>query len=185
MALTNKPLSPSLLVQHPLTMRSAPKPYYLLGCHRSINKWRSPDLLALGKHCHNCGKWMQRRALRKDDNFNYCECCGLETIRQLRINKARALSNLFRKKQKAASVASQDLFDDFQVHNEELMLIEDSLMIDDASSDNKKKQLLSVSSDDASSDKEKQLLSVSSDFISLEEQEKENILNGGQTPEET
>ncbi|GBP55934.1 ATP-dependent DNA helicase PIF1 [Eumeta japonica] len=129
---------------------------------------------------------MQRRALRKDDNFNYCECCGLETIRQLRINKARALSILFRKKQKAASAASQDLFDDFQVHNEELMLIEDSLMIDDASSDNKKKQLLSVSSDDASSDnKGKQLLSVSSDFISLEEQEKENILNGGQTPEET
>ncbi|XP_028168681.1 uncharacterized protein LOC114358820 [Ostrinia furnacalis] len=120
------------------------------------------------------------------DNFNYCECCGLETIRQLRINKARALSNLFHKKQKAASAASQDFFDDFQVDNEELTLIEDSLMIDDASSDNKKKQLLSVSSDDASSDnKEKQLLSVSSDFISLEEEEKENISNGGQTPEKT
>ncbi|XP_063834965.1 uncharacterized protein LOC135084150 [Ostrinia nubilalis] len=120
------------------------------------------------------------------DNFNYCECCGLERIRQLRINKARALSNLFPKKQKAASAASQDLFDDFQVDNEELTLIEDSLMIDDASSDNKKKQQLSVSSDDASSNnKEKQLLSVSSDFISLEEEEKENISNGGQTPKKT
>ncbi|XP_028174075.1 uncharacterized protein LOC114362753 [Ostrinia furnacalis] len=105
---------------------------------------------------------------------------------QLRINKARALSNLFPKKQKAASAASQDLFDDFQVDNEELTLIEDSLMIDDASSDNKKKQQLSVSSDDASSNnKEKQLLSVSSDFISLEEEEKENISNGGQTPKKT
>ncbi|KAK9869112.1 hypothetical protein WA026_002870 [Henosepilachna vigintioctopunctata] len=27
-----------------------------------------PNLLAFGKHCHNCGKWMQRRALRKDEN---------------------------------------------------------------------------------------------------------------------
>ncbi|CAH0401931.1 unnamed protein product [Chilo suppressalis] len=40
--------------------------------------------------------------------------------------------------------------------------------------------------DDVSSDNEKkQLLSVSSDFITLEEEEKENISNGGQTPEET
>ncbi|KAK9892411.1 hypothetical protein WA026_019862 [Henosepilachna vigintioctopunctata] len=101
------------------------------------------------------------------DNFNYCECCGLETIRQLRIIKARTLSNLFPKNQ-TAPAASQNLFDDFQVDNKQLTLIEDSLMTDDVSSDIEKKQLLSVSSD----------------FISLEE-EKENMSNGGQTPEET
>ncbi|XP_061723169.1 uncharacterized protein LOC133529469 [Cydia pomonella] len=170
-----------------------------------------PNLLAFGKHCHNCGKWMQRRALRKDvacnfcdgkifvrkckqmqmcsrcvecdniilDNFNYCECCGLETIRQLRITKARALSNLFPKNQTApvssASTIqpdkSQDLFEDFRVDNEELTLIEESLVTDDVSSDNEKKQ--------------ESMLSVSSYFISLEEEEKEKISNGWQTPEET
>ncbi|KAK9877100.1 hypothetical protein WA026_016845 [Henosepilachna vigintioctopunctata] len=80
------------------------------------------------------------------DNFNYCECCGLETIRQLRITKARTLSNLFPKNQ-TAPAASQNSFDDFQVENEQLTLIEDSLITDDVSSDNEKKQLLSVSSD--------------------------------------
>ena len=62
------------------------------------------------------------------DNFNYCECCGLETIRQLRITKARALSNEFQKNQTALAASlkspaastiqpdkSQDLFYDFQV----------------------------------------------------------------------
>ncbi|CAG9569069.1 unnamed protein product [Danaus chrysippus] len=143
-----------------------------------------PNLLAFGKHCHNCGKWMERRALRKDDNFNYCECCGLERIRQLRITKARTLSNLFPKNQTApvASVKSlaastiqpdnsQDLFDDdFWVNKEELTIFEKSLVTDDVSSDNEKKQ--------------KSMLSVCSDLISLEEEEKENISNGGQTPEE-
>lgn len=56
------------------------------------------------------------------DNFNYCECCGLETNRQLRITKARALSSLFPKKQtapdadvKAASaiLTESDLSQDF------------------------------------------------------------------------
>ncbi|XP_074114282.1 uncharacterized protein LOC141537288 [Cotesia typhae] len=192
-----------------------------------------PNLRAFGKHCHNCGKWMERRALRKDvtcnfcngrifardgkqkqmcsrcvecdniilDNFNYCECCGLEAIRQLRITKARTLLNLFPKnltapvasvkslaastiqpltapvasvKSLAASTIqpdnSQDLFDDdFWVDNEELTIVEKSLVTDDVSSDNEKKQ--------------KSMLSVCSDFISLEEEEKENISNGGQTPE--
>ncbi|XP_060808334.1 uncharacterized protein LOC106135877 [Amyelois transitella] len=107
------------------------------------------------------------------DNFNYCECCGLETIRQLRRTKARALSNLFPKQTNTIQPGickSQDLFDDFQVDNEELTLIEQSLT-DDVSSDNEKKQ--------------ESMLSASSDFISLEEEEKENISNGGQTTEET
>ncbi|KAI8440685.1 hypothetical protein MSG28_009039 [Choristoneura fumiferana] len=131
-----------------------------------------PNLLAFGKHCHNCGEWMQRRALRKDDNFNYCKCCGLETIRQLRRTKARALSNLFPKQTNTIQPnKSQDLFDDFEVDNEELTLIEESLVTDDVSLDNEKKQ--------------ESMLSVSSDFISLEEEEKENISNGGQNPEET
>ncbi|KAK9871163.1 hypothetical protein WA026_011445 [Henosepilachna vigintioctopunctata] len=99
------------------------------------------------------------------DNFHYCECCGLETIRQLRITKTRTLPNLFPKNQ-TAPAAFQSLFDDFQVENEQLTLIEDSLMTDDVSSDNEKKQLLSASSD----------------FISLDEEEKKNISNGGRPP---
>ncbi|KAK9892577.1 hypothetical protein WA026_020958 [Henosepilachna vigintioctopunctata] len=102
------------------------------------------------------------------DKFNYCECCGRDSIRQLRITKARTLSTFFPKNH-TASAASQNLFDDFQVDNQLSTPIEDSLMTDDVSSDNEKKQLLSVSSD----------------FISLEEEEKENISNGGQTSEET
>ncbi|XP_073954360.1 uncharacterized protein [Choristoneura fumiferana] len=106
------------------------------------------------------------------DNFNYCKCCGLETIRQLRRTKARALSNLFPKQTNTIQPnKSQDLFDDFEVDNEELTLIEESLVTDDVSLDNEKKQ--------------ESMLSVSSDFISLEEEEKENISNGGQNPEET
>ncbi|XP_047031074.1 uncharacterized protein LOC124638220 isoform X1 [Helicoverpa zea] len=31
-----------------------------------------PNLRAFGKHCHNCGKWMERRALRKDVTCNFC-----------------------------------------------------------------------------------------------------------------
>ncbi|CAG9562240.1 unnamed protein product [Danaus chrysippus] len=58
----------------------------------------------------------------------------------------------------------------YSVDNEELTLVEKSLVTDDVSSDNEKKQ--------------KSMLSVCSDFISLEEEEKENISNGGQTPEE-
>ncbi|KAK9884656.1 hypothetical protein WA026_007499 [Henosepilachna vigintioctopunctata] len=99
------------------------------------------------------------------DNFNYCECCGLETIRQLRITKGRTLSNLF-PKNKTAPAASQNLFDDFQVDNEQLTLIEDSLMTDDVSSDKEKKQLISVSRD----------------FISLEEEEKKTYQMAGRPP---
>ncbi|RVE43605.1 hypothetical protein evm_011755 [Chilo suppressalis] len=137
-----------------------------------------PNLLAFGKHCHNCGKWMQRRTLHKDvacsfcngkifarnckqiqmcsrcvecdyiilDNFNYWECCGPETIMELRITKA--FSNLFQfPKNQTAPVASvkllaastiqpdksQGLFDDFRVDNEELTLIEESLVTGDVS----------------------------------------------------
>ncbi|KAK9873921.1 hypothetical protein WA026_002275 [Henosepilachna vigintioctopunctata] len=93
--------------------------------------------------CSRCVEWDNIIL----DNFNCCECCGLETIGQLRITKARALSNLFPKNQ-TARAASQNLFDDFRVDNEhQLTLIKDSLMTDDVSLDNEKKQLLSVSSD--------------------------------------
>ncbi|KAK9875957.1 hypothetical protein WA026_011059 [Henosepilachna vigintioctopunctata] len=125
-----------------------------------------PDLLAFGKHCHNCGKWMQRSALRKDDNFNYCECCRLEAIRQLRITKARTLSNLFPKTQTAPD-ASQNLFDGFQVDNEQLTLIKDSLMTDDVSSDNEKKSC------------------YQSEVILFFRRRGERKHNGGQTSEET
>ncbi|CAG9571806.1 unnamed protein product [Danaus chrysippus] len=118
------------------------------------------------------------------DNFNYCECCGLETIRQLRITRARTLSNLFPKNQTApvASVKSlaastiqpdnsQDLFDDdFWVDNEELTIVEKSLVTDDVSSDNEKNK--------------NQCCQSAVILFLLEEEEKENVSNGGQTPEE-
>ncbi|CAG9575006.1 unnamed protein product [Danaus chrysippus] len=58
----------------------------------------------------------------------------------------------------------------YSVDNEELTIVEKSLVTDDVSSDNKKKQ--------------KSMLSVCSDFISLKEEEKENISNDRQTPQE-
>ncbi|GBP90826.1 hypothetical protein EVAR_66009_1 [Eumeta japonica] len=148
---------------------------FLKSLESKINERRNVYLISLLHYLHNHDSYHQKK------NDYLISNCSKQAL--TKYTKARTLSNLFPKNQTAPARShkslaasttiqpdkSQDLFDDFQVDNEELTLIEDSLMTGDVSSDNEKKQLLSVSSD----------------FISLEEEEKEIISNGGQTPEET
>ncbi|KAL1487727.1 hypothetical protein ABEB36_015633 [Hypothenemus hampei] len=77
------------------------------------------------------------------DNFNHCECCGLETERKIRINKAKKLQEKFKsqflktietssKTITDSSITfenSQNLFDDFQITYEELEKLEKSLVL--------------------------------------------------------